>query len=74
MNKVDIPPVTAVMSGLCVLASLVTYMFSDVLYDYAFVPALVNVEPWRILTGAFLHSGILHLGFNVMSLMFLGQS
>lgn len=29
-------------------------------------------EPWRILTGIFLHSGFLHLFFNLYALFFLG--
>jgi membrane associated rhomboid family serine protease len=46
-----------------------------VLADGALVPALVlqNGQWWRILTGAFLHGGLIHIGVNMMSLWFLGR-
>ncbi|MBV9332582.1 MAG: rhomboid family intramembrane serine protease [Candidatus Eremiobacteraeota bacterium] len=41
----------------------------------ALVPAFVlqDGQWWRIFTGAFLHSGLLHIGVNMMSLWFLGR-
>jgi rhomboid protease GluP len=40
----------------------------------ALVPALVaQGESWRLLSSVFLHSGIAHLGFNMLSLYFLGS-
>jgi len=46
-----------------------------VLYDGALIPALVlqDGQWWRILTGAFLHGGLIHIGVNMMSLYFLGR-
>lgn len=45
----------------------------DVLLLGALVPALVaEGEAWRLLTSMFLHSGILHLAMNMISLYFLG--
>jgi membrane associated rhomboid family serine protease len=46
-----------------------------VLAEGALVPAFVlqNGEWWRILTGAFLHGGLIHIGVNMMSLWFLGR-
>lgn len=38
-----------------------------------FGPAVAMGEWWRIVTGAFLHAGILHLGMNMMLLWFLSQ-
>ncbi|QRV02259.1 rhomboid family intramembrane serine protease [Arcanobacterium phocisimile] len=72
MKNLNIPPVTATMSALCILATLMTYVLSNTFYDYAFIPVIADVEPWRYLTGAFLHGGVMHLGFNVLSLLFLG--
>ncbi|WP_216380476.1 rhomboid family intramembrane serine protease [Arcanobacterium phocae] len=73
MSKLNIPPVTAFMGAVCIAASLLTYVYPQTLYDYAFVPFLAEAEPWRFLTGAFLHAGLLHIGFNVLSLIFLGN-
>jgi rhomboid protease GluP len=40
----------------------------------ALIPALVaQGEAWRLLSSVFLHSGIAHLGFNMLSLYFLGS-
>lgn len=45
----------------------------DVLILGALVPALVaDGEAWRLITSAFLHSGITHLLLNMLSLYFLG--
>jgi rhomboid protease GluP len=40
----------------------------------ALVPALVaQGESWRLISSVFLHSGIAHLGFNMLSLYFLAS-
>jgi rhomboid protease GluP len=45
----------------------------QVLNAGALIPALVaQGEAWRLLFSMFLHSGIVHLGFNMLSLYFLG--
>ena len=46
-----------------------------ILVDGALIPAYVLQygQWWRILTGAFLHSGLIHIGVNMMSLWFLGR-
>ena len=41
--------------------------------DLALVPALVAAEPWRLVSSALLHAGLLHLGFNALLLWQLGQ-
>lgn len=44
-----------------------------VLQRGALIPALVaQGEWWRLISSVFLHSGIAHLGFNMLSLYFLG--
>jgi membrane associated rhomboid family serine protease len=40
---------------------------------FGFYSALAFVEPWRFITYAFLHSGIMHIAFNGYSLWVLGQ-
>lgn len=46
-----------------------------VLIDGALIPAAVLQygQWWRIVTGAFLHGGLIHIGVNMMSLWFLGR-
>ncbi len=46
----------------------------QVLARGALIPALVaQGEAWRLVSSVFLHSGITHLGFNMLSLYFLGS-
>lgn len=46
----------------------------DVYRDFAMVPVFVGEgEPYRIITSGFLHSGIWHLGLNMLALYFLGS-
>jgi rhomboid protease GluP len=45
-----------------------------VLNEGALIPALVaEGEAWRLVSSVFLHSGVVHLGFNMLSLYFLGS-
>jgi membrane associated rhomboid family serine protease len=46
-----------------------------VLVKGALIPAAVlqGGQWWRIITGAFLHGGLLHIGVNMVSLWFLGR-
>jgi membrane associated rhomboid family serine protease len=46
-----------------------------VLTEGALIPVAVLQygQWWRILTGAFLHGGLIHIGVNMMSLWFLGR-
>jgi membrane associated rhomboid family serine protease len=46
-----------------------------ILNDGALIPIAVLQygQWWRILTGAFLHEGLLHIGVNMLSLWFLGR-
>jgi rhomboid protease GluP len=46
----------------------------QVLNEGALIPALVaEGETWRLVSSVFLHSGVVHLGFNMLSLYFLGS-
>ena len=43
------------------------------LFGYAvFVPRLFLYQPWTIVTYMFLHGGLMHLLFNMLSLFFFG--
>jgi len=54
--------------------------FTKLSYPYyqgvLFGPALTNGyhQYWRLLTSGFLHASILHIGFNMLSLWFVGRS
>jgi membrane associated rhomboid family serine protease len=45
----------------------------SVIRDFGlFGPAVENGDWYRIVTGGFLHAGLIHLGFNMLALYFLG--
>jgi len=66
------PVVTITMIALCVLVYLLELAGQPVFQMFAYSPAAGRVEPWRMLTAAFLHAGIVHLGFNMVALWFTG--
>ena len=37
-----------------------------------FVPRLIVVRPWTIITYMFLHAGLMHLAFNMLALVMFG--
>jgi membrane associated rhomboid family serine protease len=73
------PTVTYVLIGICVLlflgsgASLGSGGNTRVFNDLAlWGPAVSNGDYWRLITAGFLHSGLLHIGFNMYILYWLG--
>ncbi len=61
--------------GIFVLGSLLTLSGgADLLREFGMWPVGIAVlgEWWRLLTAAFLHSGLLHIGFNMYVLYLLG--
>ncbi len=47
---------------------------SPVINEGALIPSLVaDGEAWRLVSSVFLHAGFVHLGFNMLSLYFLGS-
>lgn len=66
------PVVTITMIVLCVLAFLLEMADLPIYQEFAYSPAAGMTEPWRMLTAAFLHAGIVHLGFNMVALWFTG--
>jgi membrane associated rhomboid family serine protease len=76
-------PVTLTLIGINVIAYLAELMGGgssafegggSVIRDFAlFGPAVENGEVYRIVTGGFLHAGLIHLGFNMFALYFLGR-
>ena len=57
-------------------ANVVVFLFSrfspSVVADFGFVPGLILVRPWTLVTYAFLHAGWAHLLFNMLMLFFFG--
>jgi membrane associated rhomboid family serine protease len=76
-------PVTFALIGINVIAYLAELMGGgssaidgggSVIRDFAlFGPAVEDGEVYRIVTGGFLHAGLIHLGFNMFALYFLGM-
>lgn len=47
---------------------------SEVVRDYAlYGPAVADGQWWRLITGGFLHAGLLHVAFNMLIVFQLGQ-
>ena len=75
-------PVTMTLIGICVLAYFAELAGGgsnalegggSVVGDFGlFGPAVDDGEWYRLITGGFLHAGLLHLGFNMLALYFLG--
>jgi membrane associated rhomboid family serine protease len=76
------PRVTYVLIGICVLLFLPTWRGgNDVVIDLGIIGSGVTFdgqigvadgEYWRLVTGAFLHDGIIHIAFNMYILYWLG--
>jgi membrane associated rhomboid family serine protease len=45
----------------------------SLVYYFGFYPPLMWSEPWRMITSAFIHNGIMHVMFNGYSLWVLGN-
>ncbi len=66
------PVVTLTIIGLCAAAFLAQVAVPGFTRDLQFVPVLGADEPWRFLSAAFLHAGLLHIGFNMVALWMVG--
>ena len=68
------PVVTYSMMAICVLMFALTLLAPALTDSLALVPAYLMARPWTILTGAFLHGGLLHILFNMLSLYWVGRA
>jgi membrane associated rhomboid family serine protease len=72
------PLVTLLIIGLCALVYVLQWLLpNDGIYqELAYAPAFTDIEPWRMLTSAFLHSQgfILHIVLNMYTLWIFGQA
>jgi membrane associated rhomboid family serine protease len=68
------PVVTLTIIGLCVASYLLQRVLPGWTSRWAFAPFAGEVEPWRFLTAAFLHSpgSLLHILFNMYALWLVG--
>ena len=62
------------MMAICVLMYVVTSVSPSLKASLSLVPATLASHPWTILTGAFLHGGLLHILFNMLSLYWVGRA
>jgi membrane associated rhomboid family serine protease len=70
----DRPVVTIALIAINVLVYFGGSTKAGFIGDYGlFGPAVANGEWWRLITSGFLHGGLLHIGFNMYVLWFLGQ-
>ncbi len=73
--------ITYTLMALCAFLFLLTYVLGSgsldgrTLYNFGAVsaPAIKSGEFWRLLTGTFLHAGIIHLFVNMYSLAVIGS-
>jgi membrane associated rhomboid family serine protease len=72
------PLVTFLIIGLCALVYVLQWLVPDdgIYQELAYAPAFTDIEPWRMLTSAFLHSQgfILHIVLNMYTLWIFGQA
>ncbi|WP_328804162.1 rhomboid family intramembrane serine protease [Occultella kanbiaonis] len=66
------PVVTITFIAICVLLFVADYVSPTLRMRLIFAPVLGQVEPYRMITTAFLHAGIVHLLFNMYALWIVG--
>lgn len=66
------PVVTITLIAICAVLYLLQLAGFDTYGRFAYSPAAGEIEPWRMLTAAFLHASLLHIAFNMMALWFTG--
>jgi membrane associated rhomboid family serine protease len=67
------PLATMTIIGICLVVFLGQQVVPGLDSRIAFVPALGQSEPWRFLTSAFAHSGLMHIAFNMYALWVMGS-
>ena len=67
-------PATVVLLGIMAITYVAQFLTQDVLTAYlAYIPQLTAQEPWRLVTSAFVHGGLMHILFNGYSLWVMGN-
>lgn len=57
----------------CGIVYVASWLAPSLVEQFLFYPSLGFTEPWRFLTAAFLHGGIVHLASNMAFLYILGE-
>lgn len=65
-------PVVRLLLAANLAAFAAQMAFPFVQYFGVFVPRLIVVRPWTIVTYMFLHGGLMHIAFNMLALWFFG--
>ena len=69
-----LPVITIGIIGLCVVLFLADQVTGHQLtIDLGFAPWFAKAEPWRVVTGAFMHASFLHLFLNMYCLWAVGS-
>ena len=61
------------LMGLNVSLFFVTLLRPETIYFLGLRPALLSEQPWTIISNMFVHAGLSHILFNMISLYFLGS-
>lgn len=67
-----LPGVAMMILYLCLISFILEYTVPGYFNEYAFVPALLFLKPWTLITHMFLHVNLTHLLFNMLVLFFFG--
>jgi len=72
----NVPPISLVIISLCVIIEVCVFLFDVDLYEYTMNPRAVLYlqEYYRIISSAFFHTGLMHIGMNMMSMAAVGIS
>lgn len=70
----NIPPITRNIIIINVIVFIVTYILGDKIVEYlaAFYPFSPYFHSWQIITHMFMHGGLMHILFNMMTLFSFG--
>ena len=67
-------PATVVLLGIMAITYVAQFLTQDVVTAYlAYIPQITMTEPWRLVTSAFVHGGLMHILFNGYSLWVMGN-
>lgn len=71
-----VPACTAAVVAVCAAVQLYVFLFDPPLNDFTLSAALVIYahQFYRIVTAAFFHGGLMHIGMNMMSMLATGAS